>query len=98
VSAEELKRIKAQITAAEVYRRDSVFYQAMQIGEMESIGLSYQDIPLMLEKVQAVTAQQVQDAAREILKDDGLTVAVLDPQPLSGRPRHMMPAGGANVR
>ena len=98
VSAEELKRIKAQITAAEVYRRDSVFYQAMQIGEMESIGLSYQDIPLMLEKVQAVTAQQVQDAAREILKDDGLTVAVLDPQPLSGRPRHMMSAGGANVR
>jgi len=98
VSAEELKRVKAQITAAEVYKRDSVFYQAMQIGQLESIGLSYKDIPVMLEKLQAVSAQQVQEVAREFLKDDSLTVAVLDPQPLSGKPRHMMPEGGANVR
>lgn len=88
VSAEELARVKAQVTANEVYKRDSVFYQAMQIGQMESIGLSYQDIPVMLQKLQAVTAQQVQDAAREVLKDDNLVVAVLDPQPLSGKPKH----------
>jgi len=98
VSEEELKRVKAQITAGEVYKRDSVFYQAMQIGELESIGLSYKDIPVMLEKLQAVTGQQVQDVAREFFKDDSLTVAVLDPQPLSGKPRHMMSEGGANVR
>ena len=98
VSEEELKRVKAQITAGEVYKRDSVFYQAMQIGQLESIGLSYKDIPVMLEKLQAVTGQQVQDVAREFFKDDSLTVAVLDPQPLSGKPRHMMGEGGANVR
>ena len=98
VSEEELKRVKAQVTAAEVYKRDSVFYQAMQIGQLESIGLSYKDIQLMLEKLQAVTAQQVQEVARDIFKDDSLTVAVLDPQPLSGKPKHMMPGGGANVR
>jgi zinc protease len=98
VSEEELKRIKAQITAAEVYKLDSVFYQAMQIGEMESIGLSYKDIPVMLQKLQAVTPSQVREVALELFKDDNLTVAVLDPQPLSGKPRHMMPEGGANVR
>jgi zinc protease len=98
VSEEELKRVKAQITAAEVYRRDSVFYQAMQIGEMESIGLSYKDIPLMLDKLRAVTAKQVQDAAGKLFSDDSLTVAVLDPQPLSGKPHRNMPGGGANVR
>ena len=43
----------------------------------------------MLQKLQAVTAQQVQEVAREILKDDSLTVAVLDPQPLSGKPKNM---------
>jgi len=98
VSEQELKRVKAQVTAAEVYKRDSVFYQAMQIGQLESIGLSYKDIPVMLAGLRAVTAQQVQDVAREFFKDDSLTVAVLDPQPLSGKPRHMMPEGGANVR
>ena len=89
VSEQELTRVKAQVTANEVYKRDSVFYQAMQIGQMESIGLSYQDIPVMLLKLQAVTAQQVQDAARDILKDDNLTVAVLDPQALSGKPKRI---------
>ena len=88
VSAQELARVKAQVTANEVYKLDSVFYQAMQIGQMESIGFTYQDIPVMLSKIQLVTAQQVQDAAREILKDDNLIVAVLDPQALSGKPKH----------
>ena len=87
VSAQELARVKAQVTANEVYKLDSVFYQAMQIGQMESIGLSYRDIPEMLAKLQAVTAQQVQDAAREVLKDDNLIVAVLDPQALTSKPK-----------
>ncbi|MFA5826605.1 MAG: insulinase family protein, partial [Gallionellaceae bacterium] len=91
VSAEELQRVKAQVTANEVYKRDSVFYQAMQIGQLESIGLGHQAIPVMLRKIQEVSAQQVQDVARDILKDDNLTVAVLDPQPLADKPKH---AGG----
>ncbi len=88
VSEDELKRVKAQVTAGEVYKRDSVFYQAMQIGQMESIGLGHRAIPLVLEKLQAVTAEQVQQVAREFLQDDNLTVATLDPQPLSGKPKH----------
>jgi zinc protease len=87
VNEDELKRVKAQVTAAEVYKLDSLFYQAMQIGQMESIGLSYKAIPLMLKKLQAVTAQQVQEVAREFLQDDQLIVAVLDPQPISGNPK-----------
>ena len=89
VSEEELKRVKAQVTASEVYKRDSLFYQAMQIGQLEIIGLGYQAIPVMLQKLQEVTAQQVQDVAREVLLDDHLTVATLDPQPLAGKPQHM---------
>ncbi|MFZ1547584.1 MAG: pitrilysin family protein [Candidatus Nitrotoga sp.] len=89
VNEDELKRVKAQVTASEVYKLDSLFYQAMQIGQMESIGLSYKAIPIILKKLQAVTAQQVQDVAREFLQDDQLTIAVLEPQPLSGKPKQM---------
>ena len=84
--------------AGEVYKRDSVFYQAMQIGQLESIGLGYQAIPVMLEKLQAVTAEQVQQVAREFLQDDNLTVATLDPQPLSGKPKHQSEGGSSHVR
>ncbi len=98
VNEDELKRVKAQVMAGEVYKRDSVFYQAMQIGQLESIGLGYQAIPVMLEKLQAVTAEQVQQVAKEFLKDDNLTVAVLDPQPLSGKQKHQSEGGSSNVR
>ena len=98
VSEDELKRVKAQVMAAEVYKRDSLFYQAMQIGQLETVGLGYKAIPVMLEKLQAVTADQVIQVAKEFLQDDNLTVAVLDPQPLSGKPKHPSLPGGSNVR
>jgi zinc protease len=97
VSEEELRRVKAQVMASEVYKLDSLFYQAMQIGQMESIGLGHRTIPLMLEKLQAVTAEQVRQVAEEFLLDDSLTVAVLDPQPLSGKPKRP-PQGASHVR
>ena len=98
VNADELKRVKAQVTAGEVYKLDSVFYQAMQIGQMESIGLGHKAIPVMLKKLQEVTAQQVQDVAREVFQDDNLSVAVLDPQPISGEHKHANMGGSHDLR
>jgi zinc protease len=96
VSDDEMKRVKAQVMAGEVYKLDSVFYQAMQIGQMESIGLGYKAIPVMLKKLQEVTADQVRQVAQVFLVDDNLTVAVLDPQPLTGAPKHKA-EGAAHV-
>jgi len=93
VTDEELKRVKAQVIAAQVYQRDSMFFQARQIGWMETIGLSYRDLDVFIEKLQQVTADQVREVARKYLIDDMLTVAYLDPQPLAGAPRRAAPAG-----
>ena len=68
-----------------VFQLDSMFYQAMQIGQLESIGLSYLDLDTIIKKLQAVTAKQIREVATKYLIDDGLTVAVLDPQPLEER-------------
>jgi zinc protease len=85
VTETELKRVIANVVAAQVFQRDSVFYQAMQIGTMETSGLSHKDIDLMVDKLRTVTAQQVQQVAQKYLQDDNLTVAVLDPQPLQAK-------------
>jgi zinc protease len=82
VSDEELKRVKAQVVASQVFQRDSMFFQARQIGSLEMAGYSHQAIDLMIRKLQEVTAAQVQEVARKYLIDDSLTIAVLDPQPL----------------
>ncbi|HSF48149.1 MAG TPA: pitrilysin family protein [Burkholderiales bacterium] len=94
VSEEELKRVKAQVIADEVYKRDSMFYQAMQIGQMETAGLSYKAIDTLVEKLKQVTPEQVQRIARATFQDDQLTVAVLDPQPLQGKKPGPAPRGG----
>ena len=93
ISEAELNRVKAQVIAADVYQRDSLFYQAMQLGEQAVAGLPPEALDRRVEKLRAVTAQQVQEVARKWLKDDGLSVAVLDPQPLDSMPRRHKMAG-----
>ncbi len=80
VSAEELDRVKAAVIAADVYQRDSMFYQAMQIGTVESIGFSWKILDDYPRKLRAVTAEQVQAVAKQYLNADNLTIATLDPQ------------------
>jgi zinc protease len=80
VSAEELNRVKIQSVAAQVYKRDSLMAQAMEIGGAEAAGQSWRDIDTLLEKIKSVTAEEVQAVARKYFKDDTLSIAVLDPQ------------------
>lgn len=87
VSEQELKRAKAQLLAGQVYKLDSMFGQAMEIGQIEAVGLPYQKIDRMLEKLQSVTAAEVQAVARKYFDDDALTIGLLDPQPLDSKPR-----------
>lgn len=76
----ELKRIKVRILSEQIYKRDSIFGQAMEIGSTEMAGFSWRDIDYMLEKMQTITPEQVQAVAQKYLVDEGLTIAVLDPQ------------------
>ena len=87
VSEQELKRIKAQVVANKTYERDSVFYQAMQIGMLETIGLDWRLSEEYVKNIDAVTAQQVQAVARKYFIDKTLTVAELVPQPIGDKPR-----------
>jgi zinc protease len=87
VSEQELKRAKAQLLASETYKLDSMFGQAMEIGQAESAGIPYQKIERILERLQQVTAAEIQAVAKKYFTDDTLTVGVLDPQPLDGQPR-----------
>jgi zinc protease len=76
----ELKRIKVRILSDQIYKRDSIFGQAMEIGTTEIAGFSWKDIDYILEKMQIITPEQLQAVAKKYLVDDGLTIAVLDPQ------------------
>lgn len=79
---EELDRVKAQIISGIVFQQDSISSQANQIGRMEAIGRSWQEADAMVDKLAAITPEQIQAAARKYLVPANRTVTVLNPQPL----------------
>jgi zinc protease len=98
VSEEELQRVKSQVVASHVFERDSMFFQARQIGALTMADLPYTLIDRYVEKLKTVTGEQVQDVARKYLVEDGLTVAYLDPQPLSGKRPAAPPPGARHAQ
>ena len=80
VTADELKRVKAQVIAGEVYERDSIEHMATLLGSLEATGLGYQLMDEYVSQVLAVTAEQIQSVAKKYLINDHLTVAELIPQ------------------
>jgi len=83
IDKDELQRIKAQVLASAVYQKDSNFYQAMQLGTLETVGIGWRKADEYVDKVNQVTAEQVREVARKYLIEDTLTVAYLDPQPIT---------------
>ncbi|MBK0391798.1 M16 family metallopeptidase [Ramlibacter algicola] len=89
VSEAELQRVKTQWIAGQVYKQDSVFNQANELGRLWA-----QELPLdagdrIIDRLKGVTAAQVQAVAAKYFGDDQLTIGVLRPLPRdpNARPR-----------
>ena len=83
INDDELQRIKALVLATDIYQKDSGFYQAMEIGTLETAGLGWQKADEYVPKINQVTAEQVREVAKKYLVDDHLTIAYLEPQAIN---------------
>jgi len=91
----ELERAKVQYVAERIYKRDSIFAQAMELAGLEMVGLSSADADRVLDQIRSVTAQEVQAVAEKYFGDDSLTVATLLPQPIDRQQPARTPAAGS---
>ncbi|MGR9108161.1 MAG: M16 family metallopeptidase [Gammaproteobacteria bacterium] len=82
VAPDELERVKAQVLAGKIFEQDSIFYQGMQIGTLETVGLGWQRMDEYVDRINQVTADDILAAAKKYLVDDRLTVGYLDPLPI----------------
>lgn len=82
VTEAELNRVKSQLLSSQIYKRDSIFAQAMEIGMSEMNGISWKYLDEILFNIQAVTSADIQRVVEKYFIDDALTVATLDPQPI----------------
>ena len=79
VSEQELKRVKAQVVASEVYQQDSIQRQAYIIGSLETVGLGWQTMNSYADNIGAVTAEEIQAVAKKYFINERKTVAYLTP-------------------
>lgn len=98
INDDELQRIKAQVLADTIYQRDSNFYQGMQLGMFETTGVGWQKVDEYAEKINQVTAEQVQQVAQKYLTDDRLSVVYLEPQPISNEKPQQTTTGGRHAQ
>jgi zinc protease len=78
----ELARVKTQWVASAVYKLDSVFNQARELGTAWAQGLPLDANERLIERLRRVTADQIKAVASKYFGEDQMTVAQLQPQPL----------------
>jgi zinc protease len=95
VSEAELNRVKTQWVASEVYKLDSVFNQARELGSNWVQGQPLDAGERLIARLRAVTPEQVKSVAQKYFGDDQLTVAILRPQPLDKTRKPRTPPPGS---
>ncbi len=78
IGKKELKRIKAQVIANEVYQQDSIFYQGMLIGMSETTMGNSEIIGRFVDNIKSVTPEQIKYVAKKYLVSEKRTVAIVN--------------------
>jgi zinc protease len=94
VTEAELNRVKTRWIANEVYKLDSVMNQARELGSHWIQGLPLDASERLIQRLKAVTAEQVKSVAGKYFGDDQLTVGVLRPQPVDPNRKPRTPPPG----
>ena len=94
VQEAELQRVKTQWIASEVYKLDSVFSQARELGAFWAIGFEPDAGERIMRRLREVTPAQVQSVAARYFSDDQLTAGVLHPLPLDPQRKPRTPPAG----
>ena len=80
ITINELNNAKARIKANNVYKFDSVFYQAMQVGMLETKGISWENLDNYSSIVESITLDEVLKAGKIYFSNDRLLTTVLRPK------------------
>ena len=81
ISEAELQRVKTQWMAGEIYKLDSVFNQAQELGSYWVQGMDVDTGERLMSRLRQVSAEQVQAVAKRYFSDEQLSTAVLVPDP-----------------
>ncbi len=80
ISDEDVKRAKDRIIAGLVFAKDSSLGAAQAVGAMLVVGVPLDEIEALPDRLKAVTADQVRNAARKVIETSASGTAILLPK------------------
>jgi zinc protease len=83
ITDEELEKSKSQLLAAAIYARDSLTMAPRVFGTALTTGQTVEDVEAWPERVENVTREDVEAAARAVLRPEHSVTSVLLPKPTS---------------
>jgi len=63
----ELDRIKSRLLANNIYKFDSVFYQVMQVGMLETKGYNWELLDTYINDINSITENDIKKIASKII-------------------------------
>jgi len=78
VSEEELQKAKNQIESSFIMGQDSIFYQAMLLGQFETVA-EWRILESYVDNIRGVTKEDIMRVAKEYFTEDNRTVGILLP-------------------
>lgn len=81
VTPNEINKSRNQVEAGFIMGQDSVFYQAMLIGRLETTGAGAKYLDNYINEIRNVTAEDIMKVAQKYFAEDNRTVGVLVPLP-----------------
>ena len=76
ISPYNLQKLKNQMTAVEIFDRDSMYIQAKIIGQAESIGMHWSDDAQYISNIKKITAQQMQKVLQQYFIADNQIIVI----------------------
>jgi zinc protease len=77
---DEMRRVRASVLSSQIYGRDSLFGQAMELGQLVTLGVDWRLSDQFIERLNEVTPEDVQRVAAQWLVNERLAVAHVLPE------------------
>lgn len=80
VTDQELANAKARIKANNIYKFDSVFYQAMQVGMLETKDIGWENLDNYNSIIESISLDEVKESASKYFLNNKVFTAILRPE------------------
>ena len=80
ITDEEMIQIKSRLVAENIYKFDSLFYQAMNVGTLETKNIGWKTIDEYLDDIDKITKEDIIEVARKYITSNKFIFTIIEPE------------------